>query len=933
MKRLFFVVLTFLTASLSLHSQMVGVLEDDARIVRGTMPNGLSYYLVRNSSVKGYADFAFVQMSGVAMEDSSSRGMTFLMECMALTETANFPDGAIFTFIDDMGLSRSDGLVIDAGDYYTTYTFSDVPIVKNSSMVDSMLLAIYNMSSALVVDARSVERGKNFFRNVFSAMQTLDQRIKDSLARYYYAGSPLSPLRQEELFERVDRYSTADVAAFYHTRCRPDMQALIVVGDIDVAAVESKIRALFQVVPRPSKPLPAFPDSVLDAAGGGYFYFQDKEAACATVTVDYIADPMDVSLRNTAVPFIYNYVSGVAMDIMKRRLERALEDAPFYAIGVDAAIVPFLNKMSYRLSVQCAPEDYTRGYELILREIDRLKRYGVSEEEFRQGSERFIASLDNTYNRRSSLDNRYYRNLCVSNFTDGYVMAGIELYRSYIEAAAPSVNSSVVGNFLKAVLSDEENRTVVCSSPEYSGGLEYFAVETEPLPEEVLVCPVADLRTGTESKAVRDDGRFVNQSTGVVSRRLPNGAVVACRRMDVEPGRVYFEAVAKGGVSLSDDSLSVLSRYIDDVARISVNGGMDMFRMRWLQEQEGIEVERKVTIGDRRITGSFPMEKAGEFMSVVASYFKGSSPDYETFAKFRAMELACAPHRYNSPEQVFEALRARDIRAASDDAWRQEPSIAELDYDVALSFVNRLYSNVADFSFIFVGDFEEEELLDYVYPALSDLPGRRTGRARGENRDFHIASYDDVEEIAVPMVFPRRLHSCKITIPSSLNVYDRMLSTVTAKVMEREVIRRLSLHGILADAYTRYYRFPEEVLTIEFVFSTYGNLGDLEQLFADIIVDLAGRGVTDNEVDAVKRNLALKDALRESRDYGFWRSVLTSRYIENKDFYTRRKVALREVTAQDVCAALETVLDEGRISLLSVVPDEESEDGNNGDNR
>ena len=109
MKRIFLCVIVLMTSVVVASAQLVGILEDDVRIVRGVMPNGLVYYLVPNSSVKGYADFAFIQRNGVAMEDSSSLGLTYLMECMALTETHNFPDGAIFSFIDDMGLSRVNG--------------------------------------------------------------------------------------------------------------------------------------------------------------------------------------------------------------------------------------------------------------------------------------------------------------------------------------------------------------------------------------------------------------------------------------------------------------------------------------------------------------------------------------------------------------------------------------------------------------------------------------------------------------------------------------------------------------------------------------------------------------------------------------------------------------------------------------------------------
>ena len=919
MKRIFLCVIVLMTSVVVASAQLVGILEDDVRIVRGVMPNGLVYYLVPNSSVKGYADFAFIQRNGVAMEDSSSLGLTYLMECMALTETHNFPDGAIFSFIDDMGLSRVNGLEIEAGDYHTIYSFNDVPIGKNSSMVDSMLLAMFNMSSALIVDDRSVERGKHFLRNVMASSMTLDRRIEDSLARYYFAGTPLAPAAMGDLLKAVGKYTTADVAAFYKNRCRPDRQAIVIAGDIDAASVESKIRALFQIISRPDTPLPDFPDSVLDAAGGGYFYFQDREADRARVTFDYIADPLDPSLRNTAVPFIYNYVSEVGMDIMKKRLMSALEDAPFYALDVQTGIVPYLNRISYRLSVECAPEDYVDAYVLILNEVERVCQYGISDSEFRKSSEEFIDRLDETYRRRSSLDNKYYRNICVSNFTDGYVMAGIELYKSYIETAENVVDSHTVSAFLSSVFSVDSCRTVVCSSPEPTGGLEYFAVNPGPYVEKYF-----PRRSSQEYAAgsITERNSFVNKSTGVVSRRLPNGAVVAFRKMDAEPGMVYFTAVARGGVSLSGDSLAVLRKYINDIARISLVGKMNMYGMQRFQDSLGVSLERTVSVGERRLSGSFPVERMEDFLDIVAMYFEGSEPDYRTFDKFRRMEEGCGPYALNSPEKVFQALRQRDIRSMSGVLTAEEEAgISELDYDAALKFVNALFSNVSEFSFIFVGDFEENDLLRSAYASLSGLPGRRAGLGRSENSSFFIASYDAAEEVRVPMSFPRWLYSCKLTVPSELTVEDRMLSEVAGKVIEREVIRQLSLRGILAEAERRFYRYPEEVMTVEFSFTTAGPVEDVEDIFADILVNLAENRVSDGEVAGVKRNMALKDKLRESRDYKYWEAVLRNRFVDMKDFYTRRSAALDAVTAKQVNEYLYTILEEGSLSTLSVVPE------------
>lgn len=171
------------------------------------------------------------------------------------------------------------------------------------------------------------------------------------------------------------------------------------------------------------------------------------------------------------------------------------------------------------------------------------------------------------------------------------------------------------------------------------------------------------------------------------------------------------------------------------------------------------------------------------------------------------------------------------------------------------------------------------------------------------------------------MSFPRWLYSCKLTVPSELTVEDRMLSEVAGKVIEREVIRQLSLRGILAEAERRFYRYPEEVMTVEFSFTTAEPVEDVEDIFADILVNLAENRVSDGEVAGVKRNMALKDKLRESRDYKYWEAVLRNRFVDMKDFYTRRSAALDAVTAKQVNEYLYTILEEGSLSTLSVVPE------------
>ena len=394
--------------------------------------------------------------------------------------------------------------------------------------------------------------------------------------------------------------------------------------------------------------------------------------------------------------------------------------------------------------------------------------------------------------------------------------------------------------------------------------------------------------------------------------------------MSVEPGWVYFEAVARGGISLSEDDVDLLRAYVDDVARISINGGLNVFELSRLTNALHIEIDRSISVNGRKITGRFHTSCMDQFIELAVKYFEGSEPDIENFDKYRRMLEGCAPYASNSPEAVFGMLHSRDVRSGYGKELPADVPVSRIDYMSALKFVNMLFSNPAEFSFMFVGDFDETKLLASVYSHIASIPGgRRTAYSRQRERTpFFIAAYDDVEVVPVPMEFPRRLNSCKLTFPCDMTIEDRVLSDITSKVIEREVIRRLSLRGILAEASRRYYSYPEEVVTIDFHFTTKDDVGDMEGMFAGIVMECAEKGVSENEVEAVKRNMDLKAKLREQTDYTYWTGVLRNRYIDRKDFYTRRQAAMDSVSVEDVNSALLDVLDDGRISVLSVVPEE-----------
>lgn len=913
-------VFTILLCVTALKAQVVGFLPDDPKIIRNTLPNGLTYYLVRNPVTSGFADFTFVQMTGSAIEDGKTAGMTYLMECMAFTETSNFPDGELFTFMDNIGLWGKEDIVMEAKDYYTSYSFKNVPVSKNNLIVDSVLMAIYNMSSGIIINSTSVERGKNFFRNIFSAEMKLDRRIEDSVARHFYHGTPLAPIPDKELFSTIGKYSSRDVQRFYNQRCRPDMQAIVISGDIDVAAVQSKLNTLFQLVPKPVQDKPEFVKPDLNLAMNGFFYFRDVEADCATITVDFIVDHVAPSLRATAVPIVYDYMSELSMNVMRSRLKRNLGSAGFYAIDVNAEVVPYLNRQAFRFRIKCAPGDYAQAYSYLLTEIERMLRYGITDPELERERERFFFHLERLFESRTTLGNGYYSQMCVDNFSEDYSMVGIEWRKAYIEAADSSLDAAAVSDFIKTVIGDKKNMLVTCSSPEQAGGLEYFMAEATPVLADTvrIVMPVKESRKDT--KTLLSGRKFVNQNMGVTSRRLANGATVALKQLQEGSGWIYFEAVARGGLSLSTSNLIAYSDYIDDVARISLVGGKNVFEREQDAEAVNVDMARSISVADRRISGRFHKDYADSFLEMVSMYFKGSAPDDANFGKFRKMMLECAPYNTNSPEKFFEMLHGNDIILGGEE--NVSAPLERLDYREVLDFVNQLFSNVAEFSFIFVGDVDESDIMASVDRFIAPLPGRQTSFRRNENSRFSIATYDKREVVKVPMSFPRVYQSYKLTFPSAQSVENRALTDVAAKVIEREMVRQLSLYGILTHATNRSYRYPKEMHTIDFQFTTADYNPDLEGLFAEIMMRLANTGVGEGEVGSIRQNFIMREEMIEKNDCEYWIRMLRNRYVDRKDFYTNRKDALNAVTADNVNALLKEIIETGRLSELSVIPEE-----------
>lgn len=917
MRLKFFISCTLFMACAVCGAVPVGTFENDGRVLKGKLANGLTYYIVGNNSPEGYADFALARLSGLSGEPEGLEGMTYLMTALSIADTRNFPDGEIVDFMNNMCLYSTGNFSVETNDWNTVLTCRNVP-VKESAAADSMLFALYDMVCGTELDAGALAMAKAMVRNVHAGKTDLETRVEDSLRALLFKGTPFSRIPSAELISRTDGFTLEQVKEYYSRFNRPENMAVIICGDVDVPRMETMVSALFGSIPKSRRALPAAGVRQSPEYGGGRaVYITDMEACMSAIYIDHVFPSSHESLRNTAVPVVSDYMGRLLVDILRSRLDAAISSYGFHAEEADVCKGRFLGTdalESLRFSVKVAPGYAGEAYRFLMTETDRLMRYGITGQELDAALKRLSEDMDA---RVSVTGNAEYAAWCADNFTGNYAIIGKEFRKSYIDKVSAEMDVDMMDGYMRSVLASPSLLTVV--SPEPEGLMSYMSPDTLERYEYVEAALPSGRKAGKLGR--RGPAEFSDPVTGIVSMRLPNGAAVAYRKAFEGSGTVYFEAAARGGVSLARGDHSLLQYVINDVAENSRIGGLDRHAFRAFCENHGFRLDRDISISGRTIRGVFRKEDAGTFLQAVAAYFTSCTPDSAAFEKCRSGILGMLPYMGNSPERVFESLSGRVIRTKGEDgAFAGASSIAGLDYDRALSFVNSLFSNAARFTFMFAGDIDEDILADAIDRHIAPLPGKSSGRKRRNSPDFFIAAYDDVDAVKMPMSFGRTLYRCRLSVPSAFNVEDRVLSEVIASLIRREVAGKMAASGIMVSSSTHFLKFPEETMAMDFVFSTRDYYGRMEDVLADIVAGLAEGKVSPERLGAVKRELAASMSFRSITDGGYWLGVLKDRFVYLKDFNTRYQECLDAVTPEDVAGALAGAVRDGALTLYSVSP-------------
>ena len=711
-------------------------LPSDPDVLTGRLDNGLRYYIRRNTQPLGRAELRLVVNAGSVLETDDQRGYAHFVEHMAFNGTEHFPKQAIAEFLQSVGMRFGPSINAATGFDETVYSLQ-IPTDRPDVLARSLQI-FEDWAHRVTFDAAEVERERAVIVEEWRQRRGAGQRLQEAQAAVLFGDSPYatrSPIGTTESLERV----TSDrLKAFYREWYRPDLIAVVAVGDFDAAAVDRLVRAQFAGL---SSPAHARPRPVVDPdqpTRAQYSVSVDEEAAGASVAIHTRRPPLQH--RNVG-DYRQEIIERLAVAIVSARLAESAQRPGAPILGANAGrarVVRAEDVLSVRAALR--PEGIDKGVLAFFLETERIARFGATVEELERqktntlrGLERAIAEKDARPS--ASLAAEYIR-----NFTVDEPFPGLEYEFDLHKRFLAGVSLDEVNTFVRAWLG-EPNRLVVLQARQDAS----TSIPTaEWLERSYGVAKVARMTPYvarpdsqpllTELPTPGAVARTTSRGAGITEWELSNGARVVLMPTTFKEDEILFTAISPGGTSLAPDDSIVPAQ---TAAQVVTSLGVGKFASADLRRAlTGKVAAVRPTIGSHEegMSGGASPTDLESLFQLVYLYFTQPRPDPNIFKAYTSQMKSALAAQTDTPEFAFAAALSS---ALTQDHPRARPmtaeTIAAMDMERSLAFYRDRFADASDFTFIFVGSFQPEALRPFVEQYLASLPAlHRKERARDQ---------------------------------------------------------------------------------------------------------------------------------------------------------------------------------------------------------
>ena len=931
MKRLFIFIAAIFAVTMAFGQTP---LPNDPAVRTGKLDNGMTYYIRHNEQPAQRAEFYLATDVGAFQEEDHQDGLAHFLEHMCFNGTKNFPGKSLLDWLQSIGAEFGRNINASTGFEQTQYMLNNIPVIRES-IIDSCLLILHDYSHFVTCDPAEIDAERGVILEERRTRRDASWRMFEKSLPYYYGDTPYAKRTLIGGEEQLKTFAYESLTSFYETWCRPDLQAVIVVGDIDVDQVEAKIKSIFADIPAPVNPkekvLHKIPDNVEPIIG----IITDPEATSSSIEVMWKSEPMPKEIMNTDIAFMMDIVKSYIRLIMRERFTdiTSKPDAPF--LGASFYISNLCNSCDATMGTVSFKEgDALNAFAAFMTELEKMKRFGFTDGEVQRAKDNIISSYERAVEAAPTRKNAEFVYPLLYNFynNEPYMEPATELQLA--QMLCNNINAAVLNQIAAQIITDN-NLVVLYNGPEKEG----LANPTEQEISAVLAAVknaeiAANVEESINEPFISGElkGAKVKKAKetvyGATEWTLKNGVKVIVLPTQHKQDQVLFNLSFDGGKTLI--ATEDMPSFEDNIwALFQNNSGISKFSGTQVPKMlAGKNLSVTPYIGGTKhgISGSSTPKDLETALQLTYLYFADPRFDEDEYQTGIQQIKAILPNIANNPDFIFQNAMNKILYGNNPRVVElNEETLANADLATIERVYRELFKDAAGATLRIVGNVDPETIKPMIEKYIGSIAkGKKASKVNKAN-NISIAKGIIDENVAIPMETPKstvlQVYTAYMPIDTktevSLEIAKYVLDMIYTKTIREE---EGGTYGVGVAMVGQ--RTPQERVIIQASFDT-----NPEQ--APKLCELAIKGLkelAENGPDEEKFNMAIenfKKNIPESRiSNSYWMSNLSQYYDYGIDYDKEYEEAVNSVTPADVKAVLQAVLAQNNFIEITSAPKE-----------
>ena len=933
--RKLFVTALVLTAGMATAQQMPE-LPTDPGVRIGKLDNGLTYYLRHNNTPEKKANFYIAQRVGSIQEDDSQQGLAHFLEHMAFNGSEHFPSGKMIEYLQTIGVQFGRSLNAYTSIDRTVYYISDVSTERQSAL-DSCVLVLRDWSSGITVTPEEIEKERDVIHNEYRMRTQASMRMMERALPTLFQGSKYGYRMPIGKMEIVDNFKPEELVAYYKKWYRPDNQAIIIVGDIDVDYTENMIKKLFGDIKVPADAAKVIDEPVPDNEQAIYVAEKDKEQQYPILMFSMKRDPMPTELKKTAAFAVTDYMNSMVCMMLNSRFSEMAQqpECPFLqAMTQDGNFMQMARtKDALMLIGVSKPGQEIQTLQAVTREAKRARDFGFTATEYARAKADYLSALEKAFTNRDKKKNEEYANEYVENYLENDPIPSIETLYQMMNAMAPQLSVEMVNGYAKEVINVDGKNLVAFQMEQEAEGKSYIATEAmktavEAVKAETLTAWVDNVKEEPLIAQLPAKGKIVseteNKTLGYKELTLSNGAKVILKKTDFKDDEVLIQGEAKGGMTLFGKEDDINLQLVETAIAYSGLGNFQKSELDKALAGKQAGVSTKVAEDRQYISGrSVPKDLETLFQLIYLTQ-TNICKDVKSMASFvNQMQTILANKSLN--HQLVYNDSVESVRHNHNPLFMvpELEDIKKFDYDRTLAIAKQLYENGGQFTYTLVGNFDEQKAREYIEQYIASLPAGTAVKADKDMRSFF--SGNKVCKFEKKMETPQAT-TCQIWLTDKLpyTLENKVLLSAASQVLTRIYLRTIREEESAAYNVSASGEISTNGPTTVFMLSAAAPTNpDKQQIARDLMLKYlteATQKVADDDLNPVKEIL-LKQAQDKARENGHWLDVLTEWTAEGIDLQTDYAKTVNALTPAKVQKFLSDIVAAGNHAEIIMMPE------------